>query len=373
MSNYRVGIDCRLAGRQHAGIGRYVVELVKRVTAHTEIDWVIFYSDSRQIDEIFGKQVPTHCELIYSPIRHYTLKEQTAMNGVFTRASLDLLHVPHFNIPVLYSRPLVITIHDLLWHEHKGASVTTLPAWKYWIKYSFYRYVTKMAVKKAEAIFVPTKTVGTTLERYFPTSAPKIMVTREGISEALLSKAKLVTTSKHSTKQLLYVGSLYPHKNVSLVLRALKQLPNYTLVIVSSRDVFRNKLERLVKKLQLNNQVTFHSNISDNELAQMYKNSAALVQPSLSEGFGLTGLEALAFSTPLIASDIPVFHEVYEKAAIYFNPHSEKDFLKAISTLESKEVIQSITASASKVIKKNNWDTLATITYNCYLDTLQGK
>lgn len=367
MSNYRVGIDCRLAGQQHAGIGRYTVELVKRVTAHKKIDWVLFYSETNQIVQIFpDSEIPNNCTLIHAPIQHYTLQEQFKMNAIFTKASLDLLHVPHFNIPIFYSRPLVITIHDLLWHEHRGAEVTTLPAWKYWIKYWFYRLVTRIAIQKSLTIFVPTNTVRSTLKKYFPESFSKVVVTPEGISDHLKIQAKKLKNLTRISNKLLYVGSLYPHKNVSLVIKALKLLPDHTLTIVSSRSVFRKKLQKEVSKYELDKRVEFLSNVDDTQLARLYKTSATLIQPSLSEGFGLTGLEAITFSTPVIASNIPVFKEVYRGAALYFDPHSQEDFCKAIAKLSDQEKLKNLANSAPAVIKKNDWDDLSNRTYLSY-------
>lgn len=372
MSNYRVGIDCRLAGKRHAGIGRYTVELVKRVTAHTEIDWVLFYSDLDQIEQIFpSSKVPNHCQLIHTPVQHYTFQEQWHMNAIFTKASLDLLHVPHFNIPVLYSRPLVITIHDLLWHEHRGAEVTTLTPWKYWIKYGFYRLVTRAAVAKALRIFVPTKAVQQTLEKYFPTSHTKTIITPEGISEELLEQAHKHVSTKRNPKKLLYVGSLYPHKNVELILKVLKELPEYFLTIVSSRTVFREKLKKKVEQLGLTKRVIFLSNITDEKLAHEYQTTKTLIQPSFSEGFGLTGIEAMAFNTPVLASDIPVFHEVYGEAALYFNPRSTSDLTKSLTSLENKEQLHKLAQTAPQIVQKNDWETLAKTTLKTYQQALQ--
>lgn len=371
MRTYRIGIDCRLAGQRHAGIGRYTVELVTHITAHKEINWVLFCSDTDQIKQLFPHSIPKHCTLVHAPIRHYTLKEQLAMNTIFGKAHLDLLHVPHFNIPVLYSKPLVITIHDLLWHEYRGAEVTTLPAWKYWIKYSFYRYVTAVAIRKAVHIFVPTKVVQQTLEKYFPAATGKITVTPEGIGEKLLTLTKKEV--QRMPHQLLYVGSLYPHKNVELILRALQKQPNYSLTIVSARSVFKEKLEKMVKQLRIDDQVTFASNIDDSELANLYQTSTALVQPSFSEGFGLTGLEALSFKTPVLASDIPVFHEVYQTAALFFDPYSVDSFITAINQLEDSATTKKLAVAAPTVVAHYDWASMAETTFDHYMEALHNN
>lgn len=370
MSIPRIGIDCRLAGSQHAGIGRYVVELVSRLTQHSDINWVLFYSDQTQLAELFPQFVPDYCQLLYTPVKHYTLLEQLAMNSAYTKAKLNLLHVPHFNVPMLYRGCLIITIHDLLWHQQKGQQVTTLPSWQYWPKYFFYRMVTNHAVAHAKFIFVPSKTVKQTIAAYYPQVQSKVIVTHEGVSRSLqLASQQLKKTPRK--KQLIYVGSLYPHKNISLVITALKQLPDYSLVLVGSRSVFRDQVQNQVTQLGLTNQVSFLSAINDLELAKLYSQAFALIQPSFSEGFGLTGIEAMQFETPVLASDITIFHEIYQQGAVYFNPLSVVDFCQQVKALDHPELRKKIAAAQKKVITQYSWDTLAKKTYQVYLDQLK--
>src|SRR5690606_36980147 len=130
----RIGIDCRLGGSRHAGIGRYIENLLLRLPSlDSETTWVYFYHDEGQKQAWLSRLATvTNVEWVKAPVRHYTLSEQVKMPRYFSAANLDLLHVPHFNIPVLYPGRLVITIHDLLWHEYYGTQVTTLPSWQYW-------------------------------------------------------------------------------------------------------------------------------------------------------------------------------------------------------------------------------------------------
>ncbi|HEX9817683.1 MAG TPA: glycosyltransferase, partial [Patescibacteria group bacterium] len=73
-------------------------------------------------------------------------------------------------------------------------------------------------------------------------------------------------------------------------------------------------------------------------LIKLYQRSYALIFPSLSEGFGLPGLEAMAVGLPVIASDIPVFHEVYGNAAAFFSPNSVAELVETVRTLEPSRI-----------------------------------
>lgn len=356
----RIGIDCRLAGEEHAGIGRYTQNLVRRLVKNKNIEWVLFFFDKKQADEIIEKK-SDNVEIVLLPIKHYSLKEQLVLPTAFKKTNLDLLHVPHFNIPIFYSGKIVTTIHDLLWHEQRGSHVTTLPAWKYWLKYSAYKTTVEKAVNKSLKIFVPSQTVADTIAKYYPKGKNKTVVTYEGVEEEFL---KTKPNKKNIKKQLVYTGSLYPHKNIEVVFKALKKLPKFSLKLVGSRNIFQKETMKLTKKHEVEKQVNFLGRLSDKELIKLYQESYALVFPSLSEGFGLPGLEAMAVDLPVIASDIPIFREVYGEAAAYFDPTNPAELVEKVLILEPSR--KPLAETGKKLIKKYSWDEMVKTTMANY-------
>lgn len=333
---YRVGIDCRLSGQRHAGIGRYIENLVRELLKlPADIDWIFFFSDKEQAEQVLESTPSTHFSVVYTPFQHYSLAEQLKLPAIFSQQNLDLLHVPHFNVPFFYKGEIVVTIHDLLWHEYRGAAVTTLPSWQYWPKYMMYRKTVDYAIAKAKRIIVPAQTVADQVQQYYPNTHFKLSVIPEGVEEKFYQSEHV---GPKGEKYLVYVGSLYPHKNVKVALEALLLLPNYHLKIISSRSVFQEKLRATVDEMKLNDRVTFLGHLSDEAVAELLKHAVALIQPSLSEGFGLTGLEAMAAGTPVVASDIPVFREVYQDHAEYFPPHDSAAFVSAVQKVEKYDV-----------------------------------
>jgi len=357
----RIGIDCRLAGIKHAGLGRYIQQLATSLVASCpKNDWVLFFADSAQAKSFASQKNVT---IIITPVKHYTLKEQCLMSRAFLQANLDLLHVPHFNVPLFYPKPFVVTIHDLLWHEQKGTQVTTLKPWVYWPKYWFYKLVVNHAVTSARKIFVPSQTVAQTLIQYYQQAAGKIIVTYEGVE---LVKSKPINFSL-PTKYLLYVGSLYPHKNVEFILPALKKT-KLKLVVVSSRSAFNQKFQAVVKAQKLESEVKFLGQVSDGTLHTLYQKAYALIQPSLSEGFGLTGIEAMKAKTAVLASDIPVFHEIYRDGAIFFQPTKSESLLAALKKLGQKR--PELIVKGQKVSNQYHWQKTAEQTLAGYEQAL---
>lgn len=373
ISQLRIGIDCRLAGLDHGGIGRYIQNiLTELLTEHSNrVHFVLYFYDQKQFSKVkqyLPKKKLEFVDIVFAKVRHYSLVEQLRMPNFFYSANLDLLHVPHFNLPLFYSGKTVLTIHDLLWHEFKGVHVTTLPFWQYSLKHWIYLKVVSRAIKKAKCIFVPTRTVAETIHHYYPTAKRNIVVTSEGVDQNFLSK---IPNRKKPVKDLIYVGSLYPHKNISVVLRALTKDPTLKLDIVGSRNVFQDNIRTFIHELKIDQRVRFLGQLDDDKLASILSEYTALVQPSLSEGFGLTGLEAMAAHTTVIAADIPVFHEVYQNAAVFFDPKSSTDFLHKYRQLSENRALY-LDLSKS-IVKKYSWQKTTQIIFNQYLQVIKNQ
>ena len=371
-----IGIDARLCGKRHAGIGRYIenllVELVK--LKPNSVKFIFFFHDQEQeqaIKKIIGTD--QNYTAVFVPIRHYSLEEQLRWPKILHSYHLHLLHVPHFNIPLLYRGKIIITIHDLLWHEQIGPQATTLSASKYYLKYLAYRLVTSQALMRAKKILVPTQTVKNILAKFHAQALDKTVVTYEGISDSFLQifeklkKNPQLLTKKFNTNSLIYVGSLYPHKNIEVVLQALTLNPKLLLTIVCARNVFLKRTQERIKELQLEKQVTLTGYLTDQQLISAMQSSLALIQPSKSEGFGLTAIEAMAAGTPVIASNLPVFQELYADAPMYFNPNNVNQLLAQINNLQQPKLRVEQIKKGLKVADQYSWSKMAQITLDQYL------
>jgi glycosyltransferase involved in cell wall biosynthesis len=374
-----IGFDARLSGQRHAGIGRYIENLLIEIIKTTPnfIKLLIFFHDQEQEQAIRSNlKNKIKYQAVFVPIRHYSFAEQFNWPKILLQHKLDLLHVPHFNIPLLYQGKIVVTIHDLLWHEQIGPEATTLPVWKYYFKYLAYRLVTNRALLKAEKIFVPTRAVSKVLNRYQPAVKNKTVVTYEGISQSFASVHKKLLANPDLSFQkkydpvLIYVGSLYPHKNINVVLQALKALDNFSLKIVCARNVFMKRTQEKVAELGLEDRVEFTGYLEDKQLIKELQSALALVQPSKSEGFGLTAIEAMAVGTPVIASNLPVFKEIYQSAPLYFHPDNPNQLIDLIKQLKNKKTRDKQIKIGLETAKKYTWKTAAKTTLDHYLSVI---
>lgn len=370
----KIGIDCRIWGVRHGGIGRYTQELVQNLQQIDKKNNYILFCRKKDMEEI-GAGV--NFQKVLADIRHYTLAEQLKLPQIFTTQKLDLLHVPHFNVPILYRGRYVTTIHDLIWHDIKGLGVTTLSAPTYFFKYIAYRSVVRSTIARATKIIVPSNTIKGEMVRRFLLQPDKVVTTYEGATVKVLKKyPKESILGRYKIKQpyILYVGSLYPHKNVEVVARALKTFDKPpTLVIVSARNIFQKRFGLILKTINAEELVHFVGYVSDNDLAALYNSAEAYVFPSLSEGFGLPGLEAMSYGTPVLASDIPVLKEIYADASLYFDPKNAKDLADRIKQITDDVNLRSeMIKKGYKRINKFSWKKMARETLMTYFSAISA-
>jgi len=171
----------------------------------------------------------------------------------------------------------------------------------------------------------------------------------------------------------VYIGNAYPHKNLKRAILAILSFNSTSKIkilflIVSSRNAFTNRLENLVNKLNAQKFVKVLGFVADEKLQKLYESSVGFIYPSLIEGFGLPGLEAMKAGTIVLASDIPVFREIYGSHAIYFNPKSVSSIKKAIEKTISltKTEGDKIIRGSREIIKRYSWSKMAKETLEVY-------
>ena len=176
-----------------------------------------------------------------------------------------------------------------------------------------------------------------------------------------------------SNLYFIYVGNAYPHKNLERLIEAMVCLnkrvkEDIKLYIVSSRGVFTERLEKLVDKLNARDYIKLLGFVPDEKLKNLYKKSLAFVFPSISEGFGLPGLEAMNAQTLVVCSEIPVFKEIYKDVPIYFNPfdiNSISDSMKLILDIDP-EAREKRIEKGLDLAKTYSWSKMAKETLKLY-------
>jgi glycosyltransferase involved in cell wall biosynthesis len=378
----KILIDARLYGLEHAGLGRYTLNLIEELRLQGTKDEFIILLRKRYFDKL---NFPNNWKKVLTDFRHYSYKEQIMLPIILYKEKADIVHFLHFNVPILYFGKYIVTIHDLLMHKFVGGAVTTLPFPLYQLRRVGYNLAFMKAIKSSKKIIVPTNFVKKDLIREYKINPDKLVVTHEGItsfgdegSETREERRKTLDKYKIIKPYFFYVGNAYPHKNLESAVDAVVDLnknskSKTSLVIAGSRDVFKERLGNYLDKVNALDYVKLLGYVPDRDLKKLIKNSTAFVYPSLSEGFGLQGLEAMLAGTPLIASDIEVFREIYKNNAIYFNPNDIDDIVCAMKTvmkMTSKKRTHMI-KEGKKYIKRYSWSKMTKKTLKVYREAVR--
>lgn len=367
----RIAIDARLWGIKHTGPGRYTENVAKGLIVIDKKDSFTLLVRKGDKDEI--KRQKLRASLVQTEAQHYSVKEQLLLPLKLFKIKPDLLHVPHFNIPIFWPGKFVVTIHDLITHDFKGREETTLPQILYWIKYVVHLVVIMMAVKRARAIIVPTNWVKAQVEKKFQVPGRMIFPTLEGVDKVFFEsqdkKPNEGVVKKYSLpeKYFVYTGNAYMHKNLDRLIEAIKKA-KVTLVMIGARSIFRDRLEQKVNHLGASKHIHFLGRVSDQELREIYRSSTAFITASLSEGFGLPGLEAMAAGTIVLSSNATCLPEVYGDVPMYFNPLNTDEISQRILevTRLSQVARQQIIEKGQERAKTFTWQKTATLTLRAY-------
>jgi glycosyltransferase involved in cell wall biosynthesis len=361
----KIVIDARLYGLEHRGLGRYLVELIDALGKIDRENNYILLTNPNNKGQILN--LPSNFTVVSAPWRVYSLVEQIKLPLLLRKIKPDLIHFPHFTVPFLAPAPFVVTIHDLILHHFPSERATTLSPILYWFKVRVYYLVVGVAIRRAKKIITISQAVAQDIINYYPKEKSKISIiplAPGSLNEGVVLNLPL--------KYFLAVGAAYPHKNLELVLRALKQVPadlnDFKFIVVGRKDIFMERLEKYASELGLVEKVIFWGEASEGELVTLYKNATAYLLPSLAEGFGLGAVEALACGTPVIAADIPVLHEVLGQAALFVNPQSELDLIKAWQAIQNSETRKILLSAGQGVLQNLSWDKVAHKMQKLYTD-----
>ncbi len=375
MTKKHIVIDARLYGPKHTGIGRYTKNVLLSLThqpdfSHYRFSLLVYHELLSDIKTDLGNSfnyIPTN-------IRHYSFKEQLLLPLVISKLKPDLVHFTHFNKPLLYFGRSVVTIHDLIKHFFRGKANTTKNSLLYWPKYFFYILITHITIK-TNTIIVPSDFWRQYIIKHFHLSPAKITTTHEAVDPDFKKNLSQVNPkSKPVGDYLLYTGNLYPHKNIKVIIQALRSLPKLKLKIISARSFFTHQVEAEAKQNQVSNQIEFLGYIPDSQFKRIYSQAIALVHPSFMEGFSLTGLEAMALGCPVISSNSSCLPEIYQDSVLYFDPYKPSQLVKQITRLlKTPNLRRQLIQKGCLQINKYSWDNTAKKTLSVYQKTLNDR
>lgn len=326
----RLFFDCRYvrAGR-HDGISRYSAELVRELAKLTPVEMLI--SDEAQLANL--PELPWH------KISSQLSAGEPWIAREVNRLEPDIVFTPMQTMGSRGRRyKLVLTVHDLIYFRHRTPP-REMP-WYVKIAWRLYHlswWPQRILLNGADAVVSVSATTAELIARHHLTKRPVHIVHNAAAdpSPAALEAAAHRSPPACAPRRIVHMGQFLPYKNIDTLVRAMGELGgDYELHLMSRvGDAERARLQALAPGAAL----VFHNGASDEEYESALLCAHALVTTSWDEGFGIPVIEAMRVGTPVVASDIAIFHEVGGEAAVFVDPASPRDVARGIRSLESTD------------------------------------
>lgn len=362
-----------------AGIGRYSRCLLSELLVREDnFDYIALAGsqDKIKIAKYFKRFIESgRLKMIAIEGSYYTWKEQVLLPRQLEKVPADLWHFTHFNVPAVFNRPYVVTIHDVTRLIFPGQTQKSLG------RQMVYEWVFKRSVKRAKLVFCVSQTTAKELGLILG-ELPPLMVTPEGVEQRYLAeiaaqerqKAQMLTGGKEP--YALYVGVWMGHKNLKRIMsayaRARMHVPDLKLVMTGRRKRGYEDVPRLAEAAGLDSDdVRYLGFVPEELLPGLYAQAACLILPSLYEGFGLPVLEAMAIGCPIISANSSNIPELTAGNGWLVNPEDEEQIALALGAAARGEYPADLRVAARKQAEKYSWKRCAEETVEGYKRVLE--
>jgi alpha-1,3-rhamnosyl/mannosyltransferase len=353
------------------GIGRYMKCLAESIIAQTpQYEYLLILPPRSE-----GIVDAPNAQKLCIGLKYYSFREQLELPRILSRHKVDLLHSPHFLLPLMRPCPALATIHDVIYlacPEDMPSSAGRL----------YYRTMMNACSRMATRIITDSEYSKAEIIRYLRPDLAKIDVVYPAVdpffqcpanpAQIALVRSKFGIDSDY----ILCVGIYKPRKNHAGLLKAFQLLlrgeMQSQLVIAGPMGEGRSVLERLAAELGIVDQIIFTGFVHDADLRALYSHARVCVCPSLYEGFGFTVLEAMACGTPVVCSSATSLPEVAGKAALYFDPHKPEEMAVQLRSAFFDDAMRaSLITEGHRNLLRFSWEETARQTLAVYYQALQ--
>jgi len=367
-----IGIDGNEANvKNRVGSGKYSFELLRQFSQNKEHQFIVHLKEKPLPD--LPNEAQNFKYRVFGPKKMWT---QFALPIKLTFSSkLDVFFsLGHYG-PRFSKVRYCITIFDLSYlHYPNLFNRDDLYQLKSWSSYS---------IKNSAHIFAISQSTKNDIVHSYGVNPSKVTVTYMGYDEKKFkpqTRAKIAKVKKKYKIEgdyIIFVGTLQPRKNIERLIEAFHKLVrnskleirNFQLIIVGRRGWLYDSIFEKVKKINIEDKVTFTGYVSDSDLPALISGAKAYVLPSLWEGFGIPVIEAQARGTPAVVSNTSSLPEVVGNSAVLVDPENVNSIANGIKkVLTNEELRGDLVKRGYANVKRFSWQKCAQQT----LDTL-GK
>jgi glycosyltransferase involved in cell wall biosynthesis len=348
--------------QRYGGVSRYYYELISRLSAMPDVNVSLF--QGLHINEYGIERYRDHFRHFWGhhwsaiPKTHFLFK---AVNDVlFARVTSKwnstLYHATYYtSLSNSYHGKRIVTVHDMI-HERYPA---------YFSIRDMAGRDKKIAVARADGIICVSESTKRDLMHFLNVPGPKIRV----IYHANSLLADVTLPPLISRPYILYVGQRQSYKNFLMLLSVYartERINSHVDLVCFGSGPFTRAERQTIASHHLENKVSWHAG-PDAMLANLYTHAAALIYPSLYEGFGIPLLEAMHYGCPVLASEASSLPEVGGDAVLYFPPTDEDALTTQLERILTDTALRDTMIRQGYAREKHfSWDTTAMETLRFY-------
>ncbi len=344
-----VAVDARMADA--SGIGTYVCSVLARLVAAGPEWRLVLLGDPAALGRRAWAAAPG-VEVVAHRAPIYGLRGQV-LPAAARALSPDLLWVPHYNIPLTWRGPLLVTVHDL--------AHLALPEVFGRGARRAYACLTFAAVRRrAAGLLFVSRFSRDEFHRLVGSPRGAEWVVPNGVDPEWFE----APTPAAERPYFIYVGNVKPHKNLGRLLEGFAavapEIP-HQLVLAGRRRGFLTGDPEIARRAEgLGDRVRFTGFLETGELRRAVGAATALALPSLYEGFGLPAVEAMACGRPVLAARAGALPEVCGDTALYCDPRDPLDIAAGLRRLATDpELVARLAAAGPEHARRFNWDDTA--------------
>jgi glycosyltransferase involved in cell wall biosynthesis len=342
----RLGFDLSILRYPPAGTARYATELLRAMRATRPIHSII---EARGWPRRSGAGRRWRPFNFASDAGWLTV----GANAAAAMGQIDAWYSPANVLPLALPRPTVVTIHDANVLESAG----------YDRAYATYaRMVHARSGQRASAVIADSEHTRRRLIEAYELAPDRVVVAYPGIDHLAANIPSGPARSPTGSPYALFVGQTEPHKNLIRLVNAWARgvPPGLDLVIAGPPGRGEADLAAAIAASPAGKRITRVGLVSDNELARLYGGATCFVFPSLTEGFGLPPLEAMAQGVPTAVAAATSLPEVTAGAALTFDPLDEEAIADAVRTISEDGALRArLTIDGPRVAARYRWTATA--------------
>jgi glycosyltransferase involved in cell wall biosynthesis len=317
-------------------LGRYVDGLVTALAeAGADLAVACQRADEERYERLLpsARIVPGPPAIVHRPAR--LAWEQSGLPLVATQVEADVIHSPHYSMPLRPGLPTVVTIHDLTFFT---APDTHSP-----VTATFYKAAIRTSAWRATRLIVPSKATRDEVERVLEADSTKIDVAYHGVDHTFFNRpgqAQLDRVASrlglHGRPYVAYLGTLEPRKNVPALIagwtEAVADLAEPPALVLAGGTGWSDEVDDAVAAVPAHLRLVRPGYLHFTDLPGFFGGALIVAFPSIGEGFGLPVLEAMACGAPVLTTHRTSLPEVGGDAVAYTEPEADsiKSALRAL-------------------------------------------